>query len=40
MTKAELYQKACMLPLLPGVYIIRDKTDTVSYTHLTLPTKA
>ena len=27
MTKAELYQKACMLPLLPGVYIIRDKTD-------------
>ena len=22
MTKAELYQKACMLPLLPGVYII------------------
>ena len=35
MTKAELYQKACMLPLLPGVYIIRD---TVSYTHLTLPT--
>ena len=24
MTKAELYQKACMLPLLPGVYIIRD----------------
>ena len=41
MTKAELYKKACMLPLLPGVYIIRDKTDTiisVSYTHLTLPT--
>ena len=29
MTKAELYQKACMLPLLPGVYIIRDKTDTI-----------
>ena len=28
MTKAELYQKACMLPLLPGVYIIRDKADT------------
>ena len=24
MTKAELYKKACMLPLLPGVYIIRD----------------
>ena len=31
MTKAELYQKACMLPLLPGVYIIRDKTDTIIY---------
>ena len=27
MTKAELYQKACMLPLLPGVYIIRDKSE-------------
>ena len=26
MTKAELYKKACMLPLLPGVYIIRDKS--------------
>ena len=31
MTKAELYKKACMLPLLPGVYIIRDKTDTIIY---------
>ncbi len=31
MTKAELYQKACMLPMLPGVYIIRDKTDTIIY---------
>ena len=31
MTKAELYQKACMLPLLPGVYIIRDKSDTIIY---------
>ncbi len=31
MTKHELYQKACMLPLLPGVYIIRDKTDTIIY---------
>lgn len=31
MTKAELYKKACMLPLLPGVYIIRDKSDTIIY---------
>lgn len=31
MTKAELYQKACMLPMLPGVYIIRDKADTIIY---------
>ena len=31
MTKKELYQKACMLPMLPGVYIIRDKTDTIIY---------
>ena len=31
MTKAELYQKACMLPLPPGVYIIRDKSDTIIY---------
>ena len=31
MTKAELYQKACMLPLLPGVYIIRDKSGTIIY---------
>ena len=26
MTKRELWEKAKMLPLLPGVYIIRDKT--------------
>ncbi len=31
MTKAELYQKACMLPLLPGVYIIRDKSGDIIY---------
>ena len=31
MTKAELYKKARMLPLLPGVYIIRDKSDTIIY---------
>ena len=31
MTKAELYQKARMLPLLPGVYIIRDKKDEIIY---------
>ena len=31
MTKQELYQKACMLPMLPGVYIIRDKNDTIIY---------
>ncbi len=31
MTKAELYEKACMLPLLPGVYIIRDKADEIIY---------
>ena len=31
MTKAELYQKACMLPLLPGVYIIRDKSGEIIY---------
>ncbi len=31
MTKAELYQKACMLPMLPGVYIIRDRADTIIY---------
>ena len=31
MTKKELYQKACMLPLLPGVYIIRDKADEIIY---------
>lgn len=31
MTKQELYKKACMLPLLPGVYIIRDKSDEIIY---------
>ena len=31
MTKQELYQKACALPLLPGVYIIRDREGTISY---------
>ena len=31
MTKQELYKKACMLPLLPGVYIIRDKADEIIY---------
>lgn len=31
MTKAELYEKARSLPLLPGVYIIRDKKDVVIY---------
>ena len=31
MTKAELYQKACMLPLLPGVYLMMDKTGQVIY---------
>ncbi len=31
MTKQELYKKACMLPLLPGVYTIRDKSDTIIY---------
>ncbi len=31
MTKAELYEKAKMLPLLPGVYIIRDKHDVIIY---------
>lgn len=31
MTKQELYQKAKMLPLLPGVYIIRDKRDEIIY---------
>lgn len=30
-TKAELYEKAKTLPQLPGVYIIRDKQDTVIY---------
>ena len=31
MTKAELYKKATMLPLLPGVYIIRNKKDEIIY---------
>lgn len=31
MTKAQLYQKACMLPLLPGVYIIRDAEGVIIY---------
>ena len=31
MTKAELYEKAKMLPLLPGVYIIRDKKNEIIY---------
>ncbi|MEG0804228.1 MAG: GIY-YIG nuclease family protein, partial [Pygmaiobacter sp.] len=31
MTKAELYEKACKLPLLPGVYIISDTHGTIIY---------
>ncbi|MCI6640513.1 MAG: excinuclease ABC subunit UvrC [Pygmaiobacter massiliensis] len=31
MTKAELYEKASKLPLLPGVYIIHDKSGTIIY---------
>ena len=31
MTKSELYQKAKSLPLLPGVYIIRDAQDIIVY---------
>ena len=31
MTTQELWQKAKMLPLLPGVYIIRDKTGDIIY---------
>ena len=31
MTKAELYKKACMLPLLPGVYIMLDASGEVIY---------
>ena len=31
MTKAQLYEKAKTLPMLPGVYIIRDKDDTIIY---------
>ena len=29
--KLNFIKKACMLPLLPGVYIIRDKSDTIIY---------
>ncbi len=31
MTKQELFEKAKTLPLLPGVYIIRDKNDEIIY---------
>lgn len=31
MTKQELYEKAMMLPSLPGVYIIRDREDVIIY---------
>lgn len=31
MTKTQLYEKAKMLPLLPGVYIIRDKEGEIIY---------
>lgn len=31
MTTQELYEKACALPLLPGIYIIRDKSGTIIY---------
>lgn len=31
MTKRELYEKANSLPMLPGVYIIRDKNDEIIY---------
>ncbi len=31
MTKQQLYSKAKMLPLLPGVYIIKDKSSTIIY---------
>ncbi|MBR5875052.1 MAG: excinuclease ABC subunit UvrC [Oscillospiraceae bacterium] len=31
MTRQELYEKAKSLPLLPGVYIIRDKNDEIIY---------
>ena len=31
MTRQELYEKAKCLPLLPGVYIIRDKNDEIIY---------
>ena len=31
MTKFELWKKAMLLPLLPGVYIIRDKEGQIIY---------
>ena len=31
MTKHELWEKAKMLPMLPGVYLIRDRSDTIIY---------
>ena len=31
MTRQELFEKAKTLPLLPGVYIIRDKNDEIIY---------
>ena len=31
MTKQELFEKAKTLPMLPGVYIIRDKDDVIIY---------
>ena len=31
MTKQQLWEKAKMLPLLPGVYIIRDKAGEIIY---------
>ena len=31
MTKYELWKKATLLPLLPGVYIIRDKKGEIIY---------
>ncbi len=31
MTKQELFNKSKMLPLLPGIYIIKDKSDTIIY---------
>ena len=31
MIRQELFEKAKSLPLLPGVYIIRDKNDEIIY---------